>query len=816
MAQKSLNDYKTQLNKLNGQKLSEQTNNQKLHAESENDILVDSSYTDVLNKYTKIYRDQEAKDHAAHNYNDFDSLYDMTYRKPEFIKEIKDASDKSYALTQYKHSDYDKNRIVDVAHLTPEQNMELNIYTINLINSVRNQIGVPPLKLNNDAIRFAQDVRTEYQDNHKQGNSGGHYVEGIERAAHKNGLDNSGQLYENMSGFYDNTEYNENAKTADDAYEWAVKDRTDAMSMDHIKEGIFEVLKVMLFNDTEWYHATGLTNTIGYDLENNTTFGMSLSTLPDTSLVTIHLLSVLPSLVRDSNIYHINNDVQYDDLAMLKERASASDKVLTNLNNQISNLTAKLNSAQNAVNSAQIAKSNAQIALTNAQNNLKASQIALTNAQVAKKFADNNVSSANNNLASAQATYQNLLNDLANKKQILAEKQNVLANAQTELAKVNQNLATKKQILANATNTYNSETAKLNDLTNHKFDLEKQTADSTKTLAILTKQDQDLTNIIKSDNTNLTDAKTAAAKFADVLKQKQAQINEAQSAVQTAQSTLHPLFKELSNRIATLNKTIEKVNDTAKQVTLAQEQLTNAKNEVTASTQKLNDLENAPQNLKKAQNDLQLAQAQQQEAQQDLLDANSAVATAQSNLDSAKDRLQKAQMALTEAENERQSSLEKLVEEEKKKPEPTKPSVNKIDEAKARKEIEANNKRTHKAKTTKTYPHKKSATITYKKGRLVVVSGKRVRHLKYRSLKQLMKLVKYYDNNVKFKGIVHVKAKQRVHLNILKNNKMHTNIRTVKPFSSWIAWQLKVVNDQLYIRIGTNRQWINAKYVNFK
>lgn len=173
-------------------------------------------------------------------------------------------------------------------------------------------------------------------------------------------------------------------------------------------------------------------------------------------------------------------------------------------------------------------------------------------------------------------------------------------------------------------------------------------------------------------------------------------------------------------------------------------------------------------------------------------------------------------MALTEAENERQSSLEKLVEEEKKKPEPTKPSVNKIDETKARKEIEANNKRTHKAKTTKTSPHKKSATITYKKGRLVVVSGKRVRHLKYRSLKQLMKLVKYYDNNVKFKGIVHVKAKQRVHLNILKNNKMHTNLRTVKPFSSWIAWQLKVVNDQLYIRIGTNRQWINAKYVNFK
>lgn len=84
----------------------------------------------------------------------------------------------------------------DVNNLPPELNEELNLYAVDILNSIRTQFGLTPLKANRNTMAFAQDIAKEVVANNI--NTPGHYDAGIMRAAAKHGLDAGGNWYENL------------------------------------------------------------------------------------------------------------------------------------------------------------------------------------------------------------------------------------------------------------------------------------------------------------------------------------------------------------------------------------------------------------------------------------------------------------------------------------------------------------------------------------------------------------------------------------------------------------------------------------------
>ena len=194
-------------------------------SQSANKINLSQSYIDAIHNFTTRYENGETD----------------IKNTDEFVNTMRSVSDESYSQNHFVHNDADKERQVDVLNLTPEQDLELQIYTINLLNDVRTQLGVTPLVLNNDARKFAKHVASNYmRDNRSNADGNHHDVPGIEDAARNFGLDDDGQYYENMSGFWSNS-------TSDDSdiasnkrsYDFNSENNfTSKVSMDNLKDAI--------------------------------------------------------------------------------------------------------------------------------------------------------------------------------------------------------------------------------------------------------------------------------------------------------------------------------------------------------------------------------------------------------------------------------------------------------------------------------------------------------------------------------------------------------------------------------------------------
>ncbi|RRD91023.1 SEC10/PgrA surface exclusion domain-containing protein [Conchiformibius steedae] len=145
-------------------------------------------------------------------------------------------------LNQYNPNAEDQKIVInDLNNLSKEVRIELSQMVANLLNDIRAQWGVGEIIVSEGALNFAQDVANEYTDNNKSiGTGNGHYVEGIQRAAAKHGLNADGNYYENMSGGHG----------------------TGPITLDQLKQQVYEGVVRMLFEDGEhnYAHAKSLLN----------------------------------------------------------------------------------------------------------------------------------------------------------------------------------------------------------------------------------------------------------------------------------------------------------------------------------------------------------------------------------------------------------------------------------------------------------------------------------------------------------------------------------------------------------------------------
>lgn len=186
-------------------------------------------------------------------------------------------------------------KMINPDKLTASEQKELAEFSLRMINSAREQLGLKPWIYSTGVQKLADDVAEEYQNNGRSIKDNGHYVAGIVRACQKNGLNLDDNYVEDMAGF-------------------SINKRT--MSMGEMKRNVYFGLKQMIFgfagaNETErnnkslyheWEHAGDLFNTQGsrHDGDYNY-YGFSISKTGN--VYSMHYISV-PTFIVNSTQYN--------------------------------------------------------------------------------------------------------------------------------------------------------------------------------------------------------------------------------------------------------------------------------------------------------------------------------------------------------------------------------------------------------------------------------------------------------------------------------------------------------------------------------
>ena len=129
-----------------------------------------------------------------------------------------------FKLNIYNHED---DYEINLKDMSEEERLKMSQYGMHLLNQVRKQFGLEPLKVNKNSMQIAKEIsETMIRDNHSSLDAG-HYVKGISEVAGKHGLLRGGNFYENL--------YNAGSETK--------KDNT--MSRNELYEHVYN--SVMLF-----------------------------------------------------------------------------------------------------------------------------------------------------------------------------------------------------------------------------------------------------------------------------------------------------------------------------------------------------------------------------------------------------------------------------------------------------------------------------------------------------------------------------------------------------------------------------------------
>lgn len=100
-----------------------------------------------------------------------------------------------FLYNRYSHED---DYEIDLKNMSEEERLKMSQYGIYLLNQIRSQFGLEPLKVNKNSMQLAKEItETVMRDNHYD-LYGSHYVKGISEVAAKHGLLRDANYYENL------------------------------------------------------------------------------------------------------------------------------------------------------------------------------------------------------------------------------------------------------------------------------------------------------------------------------------------------------------------------------------------------------------------------------------------------------------------------------------------------------------------------------------------------------------------------------------------------------------------------------------------
>ena len=126
------------------------------------------------------------------------TMKDMFAKRKELRKELiqlEKEINHEFLYNRYSHED---DYEIDLKNMSEEERLKMSQYGIYLLNQIRSQFGLEPLKVNKNSMQLAKEItETVMRDNHYKLN-GGHYVKGISEVAAKHGLLRGANYYENL------------------------------------------------------------------------------------------------------------------------------------------------------------------------------------------------------------------------------------------------------------------------------------------------------------------------------------------------------------------------------------------------------------------------------------------------------------------------------------------------------------------------------------------------------------------------------------------------------------------------------------------
>ena len=376
---------------------------------------------------------------------------------------------------RFKASDKDHKVKVDVANLTPEVEREINLFTADLINQIRDAFGTPRAIVTEDSMRIAKEVAKESKT------EGDHDFDALDKVGKEYGV----LLAENL-GFSD----------------------TEVSNLAELKESIYENLIAMMFLDFEpnWGHA------------------LSLASLDNTKPDVVYQQYIGVSVRKNKEFpFSLHIDGTSDNV--IKESSKFDKTKVVTANNNTKALQEKLSLAQSTyedavkasqeakstVQSAQTAYTNAETALANARthlSNVVGNKIDVPALEKALADAKDKLAQDTKDLQTAKESLALAKSNATDKAKALDEAKSALETAKAEQSTADQSLATAKGELEVLTKAHDvavlARKSAGADLA-RKREASKEATDTYTVLELaLTKRDE----VLKTLDKELTDAKS--------------------------------------------------------------------------------------------------------------------------------------------------------------------------------------------------------------------------------------------------------------------------------------------------------------------
>ena len=381
---------------------------------------------------------------------------------------------------KYKAPEKDKSVNVDIKNLTPEVEREINLFTADLINQIRDAFGRPRAIVTEDSMRIAKEVAKASKEEEN------HDFDALDGVEAKNGI----LISENL-GFSEK----------------------GVSNLAELKEVIYKNILIGLFLDSDseerlnWAHALSFAR---------------LSDINKPDLVYQNYIGVgfQPTSEGNFNIHidgtsnnGISENAKFDKTKVVTANNDAKDlqEKLDLAQSTYDNAISVLNQAKSAVQSAQTGYTNAETALANARTHLSdllgnktdvpALEKALTNAKDKLAQDTNALQTAKESLALAKS-------NATDKSKALAEAKSALETAKAEQSDADKALATAKGELEVLTKAHDvavlARKSAGADLA-RKREASKEATDTHTVLELaLTKRNE----VLKTLNKELTDAKS--------------------------------------------------------------------------------------------------------------------------------------------------------------------------------------------------------------------------------------------------------------------------------------------------------------------
>ena len=317
---------------------------------------------------------------------------------------------------KYKAPEKDKSVNVDIKNLTPEVEREINLFTADLINQIRDAFGRPRAIVTEDSMRIAKEVAKASKEEEN------HDFDALDGVEAKNGI----LISENL-GFSEK----------------------GVSNLAELKEVIYKNILLGLFLDSDsdellnWAHALSFAR---------------LSDINKPDLVYQNYIGVgfQPTSEGNFNIHidgtsdnGISENAKFNKTKVIKanNNSKALQEKLTLAQSTYDNALSELNQAKSAIQSAQTAYTNAETALANARTNLSnvvGNKIDIPALEKALADAKDKLAQNTKALQTAKESLALAKSNATDKAKALAEAKSALETAKVEQSTANQSLATAK------------------------------------------------------------------------------------------------------------------------------------------------------------------------------------------------------------------------------------------------------------------------------------------------------------------------------------------------------------------------------------